>query len=214
MLALAALTACERDPGVTQPAPAPSPAPPPAPLSAPTIASVTPPEGLAGLSMEIRITGAGFLPGATVQMGGLSSGLVLNGGTLIRLSTPIHDPAVVDVTVTNPDGQSATLPQGYAYRTVTLSTSSREASGGSVVTVMWVAPGRANPDFEGDWVGLFKQDTSDKGPFIWGQYSTGVSGSFAVALPADAGEYEFRYLAGDDHIAPSVVMARAAVTVR
>jgi hypothetical protein len=196
------------DPNVAAPAPSGAPKP------APSISSIAPREGLAGLPMEVRITGSGFEAGARVTLDEPATVMVVSGGSLIRLMTPSHAPAVVDVTVTNSDGQSVTVKDGYAYRPVTLTVNPQEVAAGAEVSVSWVAPGRTDPETQGDWLGLFRPETSENDPFVWGRYSTGASGTFTVNAPTEPGSYELRYLAGDDHVSPSVVMARAVFVVK
>ena len=186
---------------------------PPAPQAAPTITSISPEEGLSGLSTRVAIRGTGFQGGVVVTLGGPAAVMAVSGGTVISALTPNHQPDVVDVTVTNPDGQSATLKNAYSYRTVTLTTSAATVTPGQEVNVSWVAPGRGDPDLDGDWVGLFKTGTSDT-THLWGQYTTGASGTLVLKAPDTPGEYEVRYYAGDDHVAPSVVMARTTLLVK
>jgi len=64
------------------------------------------------------INGTGFVDGATVTFGGsaATSVIIVNAFTITCL-TPAHAVGLVDVVVTNPDGQSATLTNGYRYST-------------------------------------------------------------------------------------------------
>ncbi|MDQ3685793.1 MAG: hypothetical protein M3430_09355, partial [Acidobacteriota bacterium] len=81
---------------------------------------------------------------------------------------------------------------GAATYTVTTPQSS-VAPGGSL-SVSWTAPaGRPATD----WVGLFRIGTPNTA-FGWWQYTNGApSGTFTLAAPGEAGEYEFRYLLED-----------------
>jgi hypothetical protein len=82
----------------------------------PTIVSVTPNTGLTNGGTTATIVGTGFQTGATVSLGALPAGsvVVVNATTLTAL-TPPSAPGIVDVVVTNPDGQSATLSKGFTY---------------------------------------------------------------------------------------------------
>ncbi len=85
------------------------------PLSSVVLAGITPDNGrLAGGDMG-RITGSGFLPGATVTIGGVPAINVGVSATLINFAFPPGTAGAKDVVVTNPDGQRATLRGGYTY---------------------------------------------------------------------------------------------------
>lgn len=86
---------------------------------APTVTQVSPSRGSSLGGAEITVLGANFQPGASVRIGGMRVGgaevtgnsirtIVLgriNGGTI----------ETVDVAVTNPDGQSFVLKNGFTY---------------------------------------------------------------------------------------------------
>jgi hypothetical protein len=64
----------------------------------------------------LTISGANFVAGATVTLGGVAATSVnVTGGSTISAVSPAHAAGTVDVTVTNSDGQSATLVNGYTY---------------------------------------------------------------------------------------------------
>ncbi len=65
---------------------------------------------------------------------------------------------------------------------------------GGALSVSWTAPaGRPATD----WVGLFRIGIPNTA-FGWWQYTNGApSGTFTLAAPGEAGEYEFRYLLED-----------------
>ena len=92
-------------------------------VSAPAITAVNPASGSAGGGQTVTVTGSQFLPGATVDFGAgnPAGGVSVNAaGTAITLTTPpappgLSLPAVVDVTVTNPDGGTATDPGAFDY---------------------------------------------------------------------------------------------------
>jgi phosphatidylserine/phosphatidylglycerophosphate/cardiolipin synthase-like enzyme len=89
-------------------------APPPGP--APTVTSVSPPNGPTTGGNTVTIAGTNFAAGATVTFGG-SPGSNINviGGTSISVVAPAHSAGSVDVAVTNADGQSGSLADGYTF---------------------------------------------------------------------------------------------------
>lgn len=57
----------------------------------------------------------------------------------IAVTTPPSSPGMTDIVVTNPDGESGTLPNGYTFvapLTITsLSASSASTNGGTILTI-------------------------------------------------------------------------------
>jgi len=180
-----------------------SPTAPKAAPTAPLVASITPSEGLAGVPMKVTITGIRLLAGATVAIGGSASDVqVLNGtnGPFIIATTPAHaSTGFVDVVVTNPNGESGTLKAGFRYGSVALTISGGSDGPPSTVNVSWVAPGRTTPGINGDWIGLFRVGDPNTVEASH-QSTTGVSGTLTFRTPAQAGDYEFRYLVDDGFI--------------
>lgn len=85
-------------------------------LVSPTVTSVLPASGSSLGGTSITITGTNFVAGATVSLGGSSCGsVIVNSATQITCTTSAHLAAVVNVVVTNSNGQSGTLVNGYAY---------------------------------------------------------------------------------------------------
>ena len=83
----------------------------------PTVSSVAPGAGTNAGGTSVRITGTGFLSGATVSFGGTAATNVsVVSSTSITATTPAHAPGQVNVTVTNPNGQSGTLVSAFNYR--------------------------------------------------------------------------------------------------
>ncbi len=77
---------------------------------APTLSSISPQSGSTAGGTAVTITGSNFLAGATVQVGGVAASAVsVVNSTSITATTPPNAAGTVSVTVTNPDGQSATL---------------------------------------------------------------------------------------------------------
>ena len=63
----------------------------------------------------VTITGAGFMAGARVSFGGTSVSPAGLNSTSISVTTPQHPSGLVDIVVTNPDGQSITPATGFTY---------------------------------------------------------------------------------------------------
>jgi subtilisin family serine protease len=85
----------------------------------PTIASVSPGSGAPGASFTVTVTGTNFQAGASASFG---AGVTVTSTTVVsatQLSVALAIAAAAalgprDVTVTNPDGQSAVRPGGFA----------------------------------------------------------------------------------------------------
>ena len=85
--------------------------PPDASLS---IRAMTPQPGSTAGGSSVTITGTGIQSGATVTVGGVVTEASSFAGSMY-LTTPAHAAGIVDVVVTNPGGQSASLTGGYTY---------------------------------------------------------------------------------------------------
>ena len=87
---------------------------------APTVTAISPTSGSANGGTAVTITGTGFLAGATVKLGGTAAtGVVVGSSTSITATTAAHTAGAVSVVVTNSDGQSGTLTNGYSYNATT-----------------------------------------------------------------------------------------------
>ncbi|MBU3109060.1 IPT/TIG domain-containing protein, partial [Clostridium gasigenes] len=86
-------------------------------LPAPSITSISPKEGKLAGGETVDINGDNFKTGATVKVGGQDAAkIVFIEGTRIRILVPASvNAGAIDVVVTNPDGQSVTLKDGYTY---------------------------------------------------------------------------------------------------
>lgn len=86
-------------------------------IAPPTLATLTPNVGPETGGIEVTITGTGFQPGAEVRVGSqiLAPGAVQRIGEAVLVFQLPAGTGVVPVTVTNPDGQSATRAQGFTY---------------------------------------------------------------------------------------------------
>lgn len=87
-----------------------------APGPAPTLDSIDPTSGTITGGTPVTLTGTNFVNGATVLFGAVPATLVtFNDPTSLTAVTPAQGEGVVDVTVTNPDSQSATLNAAFTY---------------------------------------------------------------------------------------------------
>ncbi|HZI66746.1 MAG TPA: PQQ-dependent sugar dehydrogenase [Thermoanaerobaculia bacterium] len=89
---------------------------------APTVTAMEPASGSARGGDVVVLTGGGFATGAAVTFGGApgTDVAVLDSiGTRLRVVTPAHAVGTVDVVVTNPDGRSVTVANGYAFTALT-----------------------------------------------------------------------------------------------
>jgi len=82
----------------------------------PTITSVFPSPGSTAGGTSVTITGTNFASGATVKFDTTAAtSVTVVSSTSITVITPPHAAGLVNVVVTNPDGQSATLTNGFTY---------------------------------------------------------------------------------------------------
>ena len=93
------------------------------PLPAPTVTSMNPPNGVLGYTFAATITGTSFRPGASVRLSNAGypdiwgTGVVVTSPTTITCTFIIKATEPVDyrdVVVTNADGQSGSLTNGFA----------------------------------------------------------------------------------------------------
>jgi hypothetical protein len=77
----------------------------------PEVDAITPGSGDASAAIPIVLTGAGFVSGATVSIGGVpATGVDVSGPASAGATTPVLAPGTLnDVTLVNPDTQSGTL---------------------------------------------------------------------------------------------------------
>jgi phospholipase C len=83
---------------------------------APTLSSITPQSGSTVGGTSVNISGSNFVAGATVTFAGsaATSVSVINATTITAV-TPPHATGAASVTVTNPDGQSASLTGAASF---------------------------------------------------------------------------------------------------
>lgn len=105
------------------------------------ITSIVPDTGSASGGNTVTITGTDFTSGASVSFGGTAASKVsFVSSTQLRATTPAHVSGTVSVAVTNADGSSANLPNGFTYTSTGLtvgsvSPASGAAAGGTAVTI-------------------------------------------------------------------------------
>jgi len=86
------------------------------PNPAPTVSTISPASGTTAGGTTVSITGTGFFAGATVSLGGTAAtGVTVVSSTSITATVPAHAAGAVTVTVSNTDGQSGNLTNGYTY---------------------------------------------------------------------------------------------------
>ncbi len=84
--------------------------------SAPLVTSVSPPTGPIAGGTSLTVLGGGFLPGATLTIGGVAAGsLVVASSSQITCMTPAGVLGGASIIVTNPGAQPAVLLGGYTY---------------------------------------------------------------------------------------------------
>ncbi|MFY9569978.1 MAG: IPT/TIG domain-containing protein, partial [Blastocatellia bacterium] len=112
--------------------------PPPPP--APTVSGISPSSGPISGGTQITISGANFVTGATVSLGGAAaSNVTVTSATSISAVTPAHAAGVVNVTVTNPDAQSGTLSNAFTYSAGEIVLLADDFNDNSLNTAKWNA---------------------------------------------------------------------------
>ncbi|MCI0341279.1 MAG: IPT/TIG domain-containing protein, partial [Planctomycetales bacterium] len=106
---------------------------------APALTSVSPATGPGSGGTTVTLTGSNFVSGATIAFGGaLATSVTVVSATTATCTTPPGTGYAVNVALTNPDGQSATLASGFTYYwnpTISgISPSSGPTGGGTFVT--------------------------------------------------------------------------------
>jgi hypothetical protein len=108
---------------------------------APTVSAISPASGGTGGGTAVTVTGTNFQSGAKVSIGGtLCATTTFVSSTQLTCTTPAHAAGSVDVQVTNPDQQSATLTLGFLYANApagvtSVSPASGVSTGGALLTV-------------------------------------------------------------------------------
>ena len=79
------------------------------------VSSISPTFGPTSGGTPVTVAADGVLSGATLTLGGVAVTNRAVSGANILGSTGPHAPGLVDVVVTNPDGEQSTLPAGFFY---------------------------------------------------------------------------------------------------
>ena len=86
----------------------------------PSVSTISPNTGTTAGGTSTTIGGANFAAGATVSFGGVAATNVnVINSTTIAATTPAHSAGTVNVTVTNSDGQTGALINGFTYISAT-----------------------------------------------------------------------------------------------
>lgn len=106
----------------------------------PTLSSVSPAGGTTAGGTAIVLTGTDFMAGATVTIDSVACTVTAETPpTSITCTTPAHAAGAFDVSVTNPDGQTSTLTNGFTYlappTVASVSPNSGALAGNTTVTV-------------------------------------------------------------------------------
>ncbi|MSU59683.1 MAG: hypothetical protein EXS35_16210, partial [Pedosphaera sp.] len=106
----------------------------------PLITGVTPASGPTAGGTLITITGSNFVDGLSVFIGGSGADSVnFSNATLVTAVTPAHAPGLVDVTVINPDYQTAVAPNAFTFLAppsiISVAPTNGPVAGGTLVTI-------------------------------------------------------------------------------
>ena len=144
---------------------------------APGLASVLPFSGGTVGGEIVTLSGTNLMAGATVAFGSaMGTGVKVSPPTTLTVSTPAHTTGPVDVTVINPDGQSATFAGSFNY-----------VSGSALLhgTVGLQGGSAANQAVR---ITLYQPGT--RAALAQASSTTGVNGDFDVQLGVGVGTYD------------------------
>jgi predicted outer membrane repeat protein len=158
-------------------------------ITAPTITTIDPASGPSTGGTMVTITGTNFVNEATVHFGTVAAASVsVVSETSITATTPPHEAGQVDVKVTNPDSQYATLTNGFSYvaaPTVTTHPSNQTVTEGQ--TASFTAAATGNPEPTVQW-----QISTDSGT-TWGDINGATSTTYTTgATTLGMNGYQFR----------------------
>jgi len=200
----------------TRPTPSP-PSPPPAAPTPPaglTLQVVTPSSGPTSGRDFVRVYGLNIQDGASVAFDGVDAAVTRKTSAYIDARTSAHAAGPVDVTVTNPDGETRTLTASYTFGVFSIGAAPTAVSPGGTVTVSWQTPSGRGCQGGGDWIAIYRVgDPDETGAAnghsdLWYEHVCGVpSGSWTVSVPNELGVYEFRFMAGAGSVARSEPVA-------
>jgi acid phosphatase len=157
------------------------------PNTAPLVTAVSPTSGSTTGGNLLTVSGTGFASGATVTIGGtLVSTVTVNGSTSLSLTAPPHAAGLVNLVVTNPDGQSGSKNGAYTYvapagETVLLSDDFNDAS---LNSAKWLANSLYS-GFTDASISVQETQSLDIGPLkqnVDGSHYNGIKSSSAYAF--------------------------------
>ena len=162
------------------------------PADPPIIAAITPNTGPTNGDTTVTILGVGFESGATVNFGASPalSVKVIDPGNVIAV-TPPAGPGAVDVVVTNADGQTVTLTNGFVYTlppvwppAIVGQPTNQVVGLGASASFAVTATGTAPLSYQWQFNGT---DITDNGP-ITGSHNNSLT--IANAFGRNAGSYQ------------------------
>jgi phosphatidylserine/phosphatidylglycerophosphate/cardiolipin synthase-like enzyme len=154
--------------------------------TAPAISTIAPNTGPTGGGTAVTITGINFATGATVSFGGTpATGINVASSSSITATTPAHAAGAVNVVVTNPDTQTASLTNGFSY--------TAPPSAGEVVLYASEATTRV-----GNWT-VVPDSTAAGGAHILNPDAGASKLANALANPTTYFEMTFNAAAGTPH---------------
>ncbi len=80
-----------------------------------TVRAVVPAQGAELRATPVTISGSGFVTGVRVTVDGVEVAATLSSSVVITVTVPAHAAGNVAIVVTNPDGASAPVPNGFTY---------------------------------------------------------------------------------------------------
>ncbi len=83
-------------------------------LGGPTLTGISPSTGPRTGGTQVTITGSSLIDATSANFGGSAAAIVSRSATVLTVTTPAHNPGLVDVTVTTPSG-SRTISSGFEY---------------------------------------------------------------------------------------------------
>jgi len=111
---------------------------------APTVSSIMPGAGTTAGGQSVTVSGTGFRALASLTIGGLHASVLSISGTAITATTPARPVGITNVTVTNSDGQSATLPAAYAFQEPAVPIVLTVTRSGNNLVLTWTSTGQAS----------------------------------------------------------------------
>lgn len=197
----------------------PGTSPPPPPPPGPVISSISPTSGSTAGGTAVTITGTGLTGATSVLFGSVAaSGFSVANDTSISATSPAEGAGMVDITVTTPNGTSATgSGDKFTYSapgpSITSSVSTIAPSGSFTVT--WANMPAATSN---DWIGFYPAGQ----PFSYSVHyfrppvgatsgSGTMSATTSTGAAAPTGNYNVRYYNGA--CSPSCILEAQTATI-